>query len=751
MIIDKTDMIPKKTRNFLRKSSIEKVCNKSSNSRQMHFEFNSMLFSVRLQLFFSSFKRAIKILIMKVKSIKQVLLLIPIILGFNHLQAQATKQKVNPGINLNDMDKKVRPNDDFYRYVNGSWLDKTEIPSDKTSYGSSYILYEKTEKDALNILKDAAKNPSYKADSDQGKTVTFYKSIIDTVSRNAQGISPIKKYLDRINAIKTNEDLLKLMIEMEPIGGIGFFSTGIGADDKDSNKNSIYLSPGSLGLPDQEFYISEEKDMKEKREKYVAHVAKMLGFLQDDTSANNLISAKKILELETEMSKPRLNRVERRDSRKQYNPMTLMELQKMVPAVNWVDYFAGLGFKKVDVIIVSQPRYMQALQSLLVANKLEECKHYMRWTLLNKTAGQLSNKIGDANFSFYGTTLNGILKRRPLEERALQTVNNSIGEALGKLYVDKMFPAEAKAKAEQMIRNIIKAYEGRINNLSWMSSTTKVKAIEKLQKMIIKIGYPDQWKDYSTLSIKAVNDGGSFYENSCAISRWNFNKDLNKLDKPVDKTEWFMSPQTVNAYYNPSYNEIVFPAAILQAPYYNYQADEAINYGAIGAVIGHEISHGFDDSGSRYNADGNLVDWWTEEDLKQFEALGALLADQYTAVEVLPNVKVDGKFTLGENIGDLGGINAAYDGLQMYLKTQPKQPLIDGFTPEQRFFISWATVWRSKSREEAIKTQVKTDPHAPDEIRGYLPLMNVDAFYNAFNIKPGDKMYLAPEKRVKIW
>ncbi len=681
----------------------------------------------------------------------KAIVLLSLLIGSSSIYGQAAKTKTSQGINVSDMDQKVKPNDDFYRYVNGTWLDKAEIPSDKTSYGSSYILFEKTEKDALNILKDALKNPKYKADSDQGKTVTFYKSIIDTVSRNAQGIAPIKKYLEKINAIKTNEDIVRLMIEMEPIGGIGLFSIGIGADDKDSNKNSVNLTPSRLGLPDQEYYISEEKEAKERRDKYVAHVAKMFAFFEDDTPANNLLKAQKVLDLEVELSKPRLNRVERRDSRKQYNPMTLPELQKMVPAVNWVDYFSGLGFKKIDTIIVSQPRYMQALQTIFAANKVEDCKQYMRWALLNRTAGLLTSKIGDANFNFYGTTLNGILKRRPLEERALQTVNNSIGQALGKLYVDKMFPPEAKVKAEKMIQNVIAAYKVRINALTWMSATTKLKAIEKLDKLIIKIGYPDKWEDYSTLNIKSATEGGSYFENVNAISLWNFQDDMAKLDKPVDKTEWFMSPQTVNAYYNPSYNEIVFPAAILQTPYYNYQADEAVNYGAIGAVIGHEISHGFDDSGSRYNADGNLVDWWTEQDLKQFEALGTALADQFSATEVLPGVKVDGKFTLGENIGDLGGINAAYDGLQMYLKTQPKQPLIDGFTPEQRFFISWATVWRNKSREEALKTQVKTDPHSPDQIRGYLPLTNVDAFYKAFNIKPGDKMYLAPEKRVKIW
>jgi len=382
---------------------------------------------------------------------------------------------------------------------------------------------------------------------------------------------------------------------------------------------------------------------------------------------------------------------------------------------------------------------------------VEDWKAYLRWSLLNSAAGQLSTKIGAANFDFYGKTLTGAKKQKPLEERALGVVNETVGEALGKLYVEKMFPAEAKAKAEKMIKNVIQAYQNRINNLTWMSAETKVKAVEKLNKITIKIGYPDKWKDYSTLDVKSPAEGGSYFDNMKNISNWYFKEDLGKLKKPVDKTEWGMSPQTVNAYYNPSYNEIVFPAAILQAPFYNYQADEAVNYGGIGAVIGHEISHGFDDSGARYNADGNLVDWWTAEDLKQFTALGTALADQYSALEPLPGIHVDGKFTLGENIGDLGGVNAAYDGLQLGLKASGNPGLIDGFTPEQRFFISWSTIWRSKMRDEALKNQVKTDPHSPGIYRAYVPIQNVDAFYEAFNIKLGDKMYVSPEKRVKIW
>jgi predicted metalloendopeptidase len=630
-------------------------------------------------------------------------------------------------------------------------LKNTEIPADKTRWGSFDELRQRTDKDALAILNEAANNPSYKSNTDQGKAINLYKTIMDTVSRNKQGINPIKPYLAKIDAVKSIKDLQKLMIEEEAKGrGVGFFGFGIGADDKNSTKNSVSLGVGGLGLPDRDYYVSDDKDSKEKREKYQAHVARMLAFIGKSPEQAK-IDAEKILALEIAMSKPRLDRVERRDRRKTYNPMTVAELQKLTPIINWESYLSGIGLQKRDTIIVSQPKYMTALQTILSENKVDDWKAYMRWMLLNRAANQLSGEIGAANFEFYGKTLTGAIKQRPLEERALQTVNGATGEALGKLYVEKMFPAEAKLKAEKMIKNIVRAYEIRINNLTWMSAETKKSAIQKLNKITVKIGYPDKWKDYSALTIKSPAEGGSYFENSISISRWNFQKDVDKLNKPVDKTEWGMSPQTVNAYYSASNNEIVFPAAILQPPFYNYLADEAVNYGGIGAVIGHEISHGFDDSGSRYNGDGNLIDWWTAEDLKQFTALGGALADQYSALEPLPGIKVDGKFTLGENIGDLGGINAAYDGLQLYLKENKNPGLIDGYTPEQRLFISWATIWRSKMRDEALKNQVKTDPHSPGMYRAYVPLLNLETFYQAFDIKSGDGMYVAPEKRVIIW
>lgn len=683
---------------------------------------------------------------------KKNLLTVGSITVFSFLGGNAFAQmaKPNPGINLEFMDRSVKPGDDFFRFVNGTWYDKTEIPADKTRWGSFDELRQNTDKDALLILKGAIADKKLNKKSDQAKAVNLYTTYMDTIARNKAGITPLKPVLAKINAIQSINDVNQLLIEMEPQGGIGFFGAGVGPDAKNSKRNVVYIGLGSLGLPDRDYYVSEDKDSKEKREKYLLHVARMLQFL--GVSADDAkLQADKVLALETEMARPRLDRVERRDRRKTYNPMTVADLQKITPSVNWDIYLKEIGIGKIDSLIVSQPKYMTALDGIFKANNVEDWKAYLRWTLINKSTGVLTSDIETANWEFYSKTLTGALKQRPREERALQVVNGNVGEALGKLYVEKKFPAEAKAKAKAMIENVFLAFENRINNLPWMTPETRKGAIEKLRKSAVKIGYPDKWKDYSKLEIVAKEKGGDYYSNMKNITRWAYAENLADLKKPVDKTRWGMSPQTVNAYYNPSYNEIVFPAAILQPPFYDYKADEAVNYGGIGAVIGHEISHGFDDSGSRYNADGNLVNWWTEDDLKQFTGLGDAFAAQYSALEPLPGTHVDGKFTLGENIGDLGGVNAAYDGLQLFLKKNGNPGLIDGFTPEQRFFISWGTIWRSKMRDEAIKNQVKTDPHSPGMYRAYVPLTNVDAFYQAFDIKEGDKLYVKPENRVKIW
>ena len=662
---------------------------------------------------------------------------------------QVNAQKIQ-GINVSNMDLSVKPNEDFYKFVNGGWLKKNEIPADKTRWGTYDELRQKTDIDALNILKEATENPKYKSNTDQGKAVNLYKSILDTVGRDKKGLSPLKPYLSKINSIKNVKDLQALLIEMEPISGIGFLGVGINGDAKNSNRNVIYVSPGIVGLPDRDYYVSDDKDSKEKREKYVLHVTRMLQFLGEKPKKAKS-DANKILALETAMSQPRFDRVERRDRRKSYNPMKVSDLQKLTPSIDWNAYLTNIGLKNIDSLVVTQPKYMIALEAIFKENKVKDWKAYLRWSLLNSSVGKLSKTVEVANWEFYGKTLTGAMKQRPYDERALQVINGAVGETLGKLYVEKMFPEEAKIKAKKMIKNIIVAYQNRINNLNWMTAETKIKAIEKLNKITIKIGYPDKWKDYSALTLNSPEEGGTYFENMKNISRWRFKEDIDKLNKPVDKTEWGMSPQIVNATYSPSFNAITFPAGILQPPFFDYRVDEALNYGAVGGSIGHEISHAFDDSGARYNGDGNLVDWWTAEDLKQFTALTGALAEQFSALEPLPGVHVDGKFTLGENIGDLGGINAVYDGLQIYLKENGNPGLIDGFTPEQRLFISWTTKWRSQIRDEALKNQLKTDPHSPGKYRAYVPLQNVDAFYSAFDIKVGDGMYVTPEKRVKIW
>ncbi|RRJ94045.1 M13 family metallopeptidase [Flavobacterium macacae] len=685
---------------------------------------------------------------MKVVLNKSMLSIAALVLA--SIGADAQEKSKNHGIELQYMDKSVRPNDDFFQFVNGTWVKQTEIPSDRTRWGSFDELRQNTDVDALAILKEAEADKKLDPKSDQAKAVNLYKTILDTVTRNKQGITPLKPYLAKINAVKNVKDMQALMTEMEPYGGIGFFGTNIGSDSKNSNRNVVSVGPGRLGLPDRDYYVSDDADSKEKKAKYELHVAKMLQYL-GEKPADAKKDAARVVAIETVMAQPRLDRVERRDRRKSYNPMTVADLQKLVPSFNWDSYLTGVGLPKLDTLIVTQPKYMTALEQIFKENKVADWKAYMKWTLLNQSNSLLSTEVENANFDFYGKTLTGAIKQRPRDERALQTVNGSVGEALGKLYVAKKFPPEAKVKAEGMIKNVFLAFENRINKLPWMTKATKASAIEKLRKSRVKIGYPDKWKDYSALTIVSPEKGGTYFENTKNLSKWRYEEDVTKLNKPVNKDEWFMSPQTVNAYFNPSYNEIVFPAAILQPPFYDYRADEAVNYGGIGAVIGHEISHGFDDSGSRYNADGNLVDWWSAEDLAQFTDLGGALADQYSTLQPLPGTFVDGKFTLGENIGDLGGVNAAYDGLQLYLKENGNPGLIDGYTPEQRFFISWATIWRTKARDEAIKNQVKTDPHSPGMYRAYVPLQNVDAFYEAFNIKKGDKMFIDPEKRVKIW
>jgi len=652
------------------------------------------------------------------------------------------------GIILANMDTLVSPKTDFYNYVNGNWMKNTEIPDDQVRWGGFGVLRKKTDRDVLGILAKAKESKNYADDTDQAKALMIFESELDTLARDAAGIEPIKPILEKIAAIKTLKEFQTLMTAnaaevSQPFIGVAAFS-----NPSNSAVNACYITPGQLGLPERDYYLKTDEKSVEIRQQYVDHITRMLQFLGDSEEVARK-QAEVILALETKLAEPRFDKIQSRDFRNYNNPRSMDQVQEMVPSISWRQAFKDLGIDiVVDTVLVMQPAYMEVVQNTLAEGDIDAWKTVMRWATLNDAADMLTTEIEKANWDFYRKTLNGAKKQKPADERALATVNSTVGEALGKLYVDEMFPPEAKTKAEKMIENVIAAYKDRILVLDWMSDSTKTKAIEKLDKFTVKIGYPNKWKDYSTMEVKPDN---SYYENMVVVNDWQLKDNLSRIYEPVDREEWGMSPQTVNAYFNPFNNEIVFPAAILQPPFYDYKADDAVNYGGIGAVIGHEISHAFDDSGARFDSDGNLVNWWTDSDLESFTERGNALAEQYSKIEVLDSVFINGKFTLGENIGDLGGVLGAYDGLQRFYKENGRPEDIDGLTAEQRFFMSWATVWRTKQREKYLRSQIKTDPHSPGRYRATQPLLNIDAFYEAFDIKEGDAMYLKPEDRVRIW
>lgn len=654
------------------------------------------------------------------------------------------------GIDVSLIDKSVDPAEDFYRYVNGKWLTNTEIPSDRTRWGSFDELRKKSSEDVLNVLNAAMQSGKYPKGTDQYKAVEFYKSAMDTAAINKAGLAPIQKYLNEINNIRSLKDAFDYNLRnwaetaSAPIGFAVF------PDLMNSSVNTGYFVGMSLGLPERDYYIADDEKSVEIRQQYVDHVARMFGFL-GVSEADAMDKAKRILELETKLAEPMLTKEESRNPANMYNPKPVADVKKLLPELDWAKFFEAINIPQMENTIVTEVKYFDQLGEILRGTSVKTIKDFYTWCELNSSAAYLSRDIELANFDFYGKTLNGQEQQKPRWERALGQASGMIGEPIGKLYVDEHFPPEAKEKAQAMIANVKEAFANRIKNLEWMTADTKTKALEKLNSFTVKVGYPDKWKDYSNLDIKSAEDGGTYAGNLMAIGKWRFEDSMKKYGKPVDKTEWGMSPQTVNAYYNPLNNEIVFPAAILQPPFYDYKADEAVNYGGIGAVIGHEMSHGFDDQGSRFDAEGNMVNWWTEEDNAAFKARNQKLIDQFNAFEPLPGVFVNGEFTLGENIADLGGVNTAYDGLQLHFAKSGKPAAIDGYTPEQRFFMSWATIWRGKIRDEALITRIKTDPHSPGEYRGNGPLKNLPAFYEAFDVQEGDAMYTPEEDRVMIW
>ena len=684
---------------------------------------------------------------MKINKCFSLIVLLSIILMSCNKKNKVTSSDIDvPGIIIENMDLNINPKDNFYDYVNGNWTKTTQIPDDETRWGGFGVLRKSTRQDVLEIIKTSKELGTYSEGSDQKKALLVFESELDTLTRNKSGIKPIVPFLNKIDKINSLKDLQEVYCKNIGISN-PFIGLGANPDLNNSSVNIGWIYPGGLGLQ-RDYYVDNDEKTIEIRKKYTAHISKMLQFINFPADYANS-AAERILELETKLAIPRLDKVQSRDIRNFNNPKKLNELDKLTPAFDWIKFLLDMGIDSLpEEVIVMQPNYMIALNEFLESTSIEDLKILMKWSTLDNSARYLSTEIEKTNWEFYSKTLSGAKKQRDAEQRALGTVSRSVGEAIGRLYVEAKFPPEAKQNAEKMISNVIKAFQIRIEKLDWMGEETKSRAIEKLDKFTVKIAYPDEWEDYSKLKVEEKNN---FAENMLAVSKWNRDNNLSEIGKPVDKSEWGMPPQTVNAYFNPLNNEIVFPAAILQPPFYNFTADDAVNYGGIGAVIGHEISHAFDDSGARFDGDGNVNNWWTEKDLKEFEKRGKALADQYSKIEVLDDVFINGEFTLGENIGDLGGVLGAYDGLQLHFENTGRPSDIDGFTAEQRFFISWATVWRTLTREDALRTQIKTDPHSPGIYRATQPLKNVDAFYEAFDIKLGDEMYLAPEDRVRIW
>lgn len=657
----------------------------------------------------------------------------------------AFAQTKQAALELTYMDTSVRPQDDFYNYVNGTWMKTAKIPADKPSWGSFTQLRETTDNNSLGLLDNILKE-KFAAGSEGQKIQALYETYMDMNKRNADGLNPIKADLAKIDAIKNVADLQKYLIEATKRGENAFYGWGVDGDLKNSKMNAVYLGDASFGLGRDYYQKESEKNAETIAEykKYVAKVLAEIGYKNSDAVAGQIV------DFEKRMAKTLLTNEQIRDANLQYNPKTLPELKSLVKNVDLPKYLAEAGVK-TDRVIIGELNYYKNLDNFLTEKNIPLIKDYLKFHLTSGSAGYLNQKMDDMKFDFYSKYLQGQKEQRALNKRALSLINGVLGEAFGKVYVDKYFTPEAKAQMLTYIDYLKKSFAVHIKDLSWMSSTTKQKALDKLNKFTVKIAYPDKWKDYSKLSLKSEKDGGTLYSNLINVESWHYSKELEKIGKPVDKTEWGMSPQTVNAYYNPVNNEIVFPAAILQPPFFNPDADAAVNFGGIGAVIGHEMTHGFDDSGAQFDGDGNLTDWWTADDKTNFEKATKSLASQYDQYEPVKDVHVNGTFTNGENIADLGGVNIAFDALQMYLKDKGNPGKIDGYTPEQRFFLSWATVWRTLSTDKYLSNQVKTDPHSPGFFRSFGPLVNTDAFYKAFDVKEGDKLYKKPEERIKIW
>tara|TARA_R110002126_G_scaffold75469_28_gene188464 strand:+ start:20827 stop:22896 length:2070 start_codon:yes stop_codon:yes gene_type:complete len=647
------------------------------------------------------------------------------------------------GVDSQYFDPAVKFSEDFFLAVNGKWLAETDIPADKASYGSFHILNDNSQQAVKAIIDEVSARTDLKAGSDEQKLGHFYNSFMDEATIEKLGLNPLQPQLDAISSLENKEQLPELFARLQRDGIAIPFGWFINNDAKNSTEYAVYLSQGGLGLPDRDYYFNDDEKSVKLIADYKAYLTDMFSMAGNDDAA---AAAERVFALEKALAEHHWTRLDNRNADKTYNKMAASELNNSMGSFDWAVFASEVKLAEVADIIVRQPSYFDGFAKVLAATDLQSWQDYLSLKTIHGYADKLSSNFADRRFAFYGTTLSGTEQQQPRWKRAVDAADQVLGELTGKLYVERHFTPEAKARMEELVANLIKAYELSINELEWMTEETKVAAQEKLSKFTPKIGYPDKWKDYSALDIKADDLVGNFIR----ASHWGYDQMVAKLGQPIDKGEWFMTPQTVNAYYNPVNNEIVFPAAILQPPFFNMDADDAVNYGGIGGVIGHEIGHGFDDQGAKYDGDGNLRNWWTEQDKGQFQARGAKLIGQYNKFEPLPGVNVNGAVALGENIGDLGGMTVALKAYKLSLEGK-EAPVMDGFTGEQRFFISWAQVWRTKFREEALRRQLSTGPHSPAHYRVIGVLPNIPEFYPAFDIKEGDAMYIAPEQRVKIW
>lgn len=685
------------------------------------------------------------------EKLSKLFVCIAIIVWFGCNQSKKNDEAMSESMNgktaalsRTDMDTTVKPGNDFYMFAHGTWIKNLQMPEEYSRYGAFEILQENNEKKLRTLVEEVAAEEAEPGSNEQ-KVGDFFKTGMDSAKIEEDGIKPLQKHFDKIEAIENTTDLQNVAAGFQQMGVSPFFYIFSSQDKKDSEKVIAQIWQGGIGMSDRDYYTEDDARSKELREKYVEHLTKMfvlLGDSQEEAEKN----AQTVMNIETQFAKASLTRLECRDPYRVYNKMTLKELQSHTPNFDWEAYFSNLGYPDVKEINVSQPDFIDKMGKMMKSVSIDDWKTYMRWVLIDRTAPYLNSAIVEQNFDFFGKTMTGKQTMRPRWKRVLSSTNGALGEVVGQVYVKKYFPPEAKDRIYNLVMNLKKSFAQRLENVVWMGDSTKQKALEKLEVMSVKVGYPDKWRDYSDLEIKT----DSYVENVLRARKSNFTYSMDKIGKPVDRDEWHMYPQTVNAYYNPAMNEIVFPAGILQPPFFYKDADNAVNYGAIGSVIGHEMTHGFDDQGRHYDKDGNLNEWWTEKDAEEFNKRVQLLVEQYDNFVALDTLTVNGKLTLGENIADFGGTTISYNALQMALEGKERKK-IDGFTPEQRFFLSYAKVWRQKIRDEELMRRLREDVHSPGHFRVNGPIFNIPQFYETFNISPEDELFIAEDKRAVVW